>query len=247
MDSIPINLTSKNNVTIDLNTNALPKSFISALIGKPGSGKTSYIRTILTNPHLYLAKYDYVYIVSPSTCEYKDICDEKQLITTLNINWIAEKINNINTNDKDKNINVLFILDDVISQVKDAVKDETFISFFLNRRHILWNGNVSIILTSQKYTMIPAKLRSSINWIVMFKMNPLDLEIIRTEAVFNLTKKEWNMAFKSMFEKEYGFVQFDVDNQILFHKFLEIRNGACKTGFISNPADNISINQNIKH
>ena len=219
VDDIEMNKPLFEAVTLKLSTDCIPNSFIACLIGKPGSGKTTYLRTVLTNPNLYLGKFDYVYIISPSIAQYRDICDEKQMNPVLDIKWIADKINTINKNDKDKSINILFVLDDVISQVKDLSKNDDFISFFLNRRHICWNGTVSIFLVAQKYTMVPCKLRSNITWLVLFNMSQIDIDKIREEHVVAYNKKQWLNAFQVAYKNQYGFIQFDVENKLIFHKF----------------------------
>ena len=48
-------------------------SFISGIIGRPGSGKTFLIRELLMNKELYYKFFDYVYIFSPSLIEGLDL------------------------------------------------------------------------------------------------------------------------------------------------------------------------------
>lgn len=219
MDPIKINITKKQEILIDTELDCVPRSSITCLVGRPGSGKTSYLRTVLTNPHLYLGKLDYLFIISPSAHEYKDLCPPQQMCTELSMSWVSDKINMVNKVDKDAGLRILFILDDVVGSMKDLERDKTFISFFFNRRHICWSGNVSIMFTTQKYTAIPSKIRSAVNWLVICRTNMLELNKIYDEQVSGYTKKEWEKEFENIFTGEYSFAQFDINCQKLFNNF----------------------------
>jgi len=53
----------------------------------------------------------------------------------------------------------------------------------MNRRHLVLNGTVSIIIVSQKYTLIPARLRSNASWLILFQLNPIDFENVYKDAI----------------------------------------------------------------
>lgn len=76
----------------------------------------------------------------------------------LDFDWIALKI--IRFRNNEEYVNLLFILDDVISDLFKQCKD--IMDFIFNRRHLLKNGMISIILTSQKYSFVPTCIRSNI-------------------------------------------------------------------------------------
>ena len=54
-------------------------------------------------------------------------------------------------------------------------------ALIFNRAHLLENGMVSIILTSQYYKCIPLKFRSSLSSTFIFSVSPKDLGIIEEE------------------------------------------------------------------
>lgn len=88
-------------------------------------------------------------------------------------------------------MNVLFILDDVVGDIKKRENDVDLIALFFNRRHLISNGTVSIMMVTQKYTLIPARIRSAANWLVLFRLNPIDFENVYRDVII-LDNKMWN-------------------------------------------------------
>ena len=70
--------------------------------------------------------------------QYKDVDDiEKQLV------------NKLSTKDQQAtSINMLIIMDDIIGDIKAYENDQMQTQLFFNRRHLLANGTVSIIIVS---------------------------------------------------------------------------------------------------
>lgn len=79
--------------------------------------------------------------------------------------------------------NVLVVLDDVVGAIKKAEFDPRLAQLVMNRRHIIFNGTISLIMVTQKYTLIPARIRSNANWLVLYQLNPMDLETAYRDAV----------------------------------------------------------------
>ena len=78
---------------------------------------------------------------------------------------------------------MLFIFDDVVGQIKKLETSPQLAQLYLNRRHLLTNGTISLITVSQKYTMVPSRLRSNMSWLIFFKLNPNDIEAIYRDVV----------------------------------------------------------------
>lgn len=89
-----------------------------------------------------------------------------------------------------KRMNILFIFDDVVSEIKRMEYDQRTIALFFNRRHLLENGTISIMLVTQKYTLIPARIRSNANWFILFRLNPVDFENVYKDVIM-FDKKRW--------------------------------------------------------
>jgi len=70
----------------------LPENFCSAIIGKPGSGKSFLIRNLLLNPKLYYKYFNFVYIFSPNNLDDK-ICQFKNnWFNTFDVDFIYQRI-----------------------------------------------------------------------------------------------------------------------------------------------------------
>ena len=91
------------------------------------------------------------------------------------------------------------MLDDVIGPIKAIQNDPYLAQLFFNRRHLVANGVVSIILVTQKYTMIPARIRSNASWLILFRLNPLDFDNVFNDAFTGSAKR-----FKELLNFVYG-------------------------------------------
>lgn len=60
-------------------------------------------------------------------------------------------------------------MDDVVSSMKNFNHPD-FIAIFYNRRHLLTEGTISFIVTTQKWNLIPTFIRVAFNMIVLFPL-----------------------------------------------------------------------------
>ena len=119
----------------NLTNDIFPSHFTSIILGKPGSGKTSLLKFILKSEDLLFKKFDFVFIITPSAIEFKSLFLPKHNFTSsLNWLWIYNKINTINKFYSSEYINVLFIFDDMISDLKLSERDGNLAKFIFNRR-----------------------------------------------------------------------------------------------------------------
>jgi len=173
-----------------------PPNFNCCIIVKPGSGKTTLLRQIMLDPNLLFQKYEYIFIMSPSIEEYPFILNENNVTNKFDLNWIYSRLKGIKSI---THVNVLLIIDDFIGQIHKQIYNPYLISLFYNRRHLVENGTLSIILTSQRYMQIPIQIRSTLNIIILFKLNFKDLEKIWIEHI-SLSKKQFiSLALKDKF------------------------------------------------
>ena len=191
------------------------QGFVLGLIGKPGSGKTYLIKELLGKT--FTDKFSYLLLCSPSNHEYKELVPESQSSNTFEIGWIYKMLNMINLSQQgSKNKNVLLVIDDCISDIKDKQKDTKLSALFFNRRHLLWgDGIISIVITSQKYTMIPARFRSCLTNLVLFSISPFDMQKIFEESIVKFTKTQWVTLINTVYEKEHNYLEIDIDKQLI--------------------------------
>ena len=95
-------------------------------------------------------------------------------------------------------MNVLIILDDVVGSIKKSEFDPRLAQLVMNRRHLVLNGTVSIIIVSQKYTLIPSRVRSNANWLIVYQLNPADFEAIYRDAIVH-SAAAWRGILKFVF------------------------------------------------
>ena len=94
--------------------------------------------------------------------------------------------------------NYLLVLDDVVGEIKRNEYNPLLAQLFLNRRHLVANATVSIIVVSQKYTLIPGRVRSSASWIISFRLNPNDFEALYRDVVM-LQPEQWEAMLQFVF------------------------------------------------
>lgn len=88
-------------------------------------------------------------------------------------------------------------------------------SLFFNHRHLLWNGRISLIVTTQKYTMLPARFRSTITDLVMFGISPFDSDKIWSESIIKYTKQEWKEMVAQLFTCSFKALYLNIDTQTI--------------------------------
>ena len=137
-------------------------SFVYAIIGKPGSGKTALYENFLTSEEFYLDKFDKVLFLSPTYNEKLQF-DDDNWNQQLDIEWVMEKIADAEGG------NILVVIDDLIGKIHDNRNEQGFLSLFYNRRHIKENGMISLIIVTQKYILIPTNLRNILTGLFIFK------------------------------------------------------------------------------
>ena len=115
----------------------------------------------------------------------------------------------------------LIIFDDMICELNKPKHLQVLMKLIYNRRHL----GFYIIITAQKYNMLPKKLRVSLankGFLVLFKtQNKKELEDIHSEII-DLNKNEFEQILEYVFpeEERYNFlyVRFDKPLSQQFHK-----------------------------
>lgn len=157
------------------------QGFIGVIIGKPGSGKSWLIGQLLKHKDALYKRFDKVLFLSPHSIGDLDLHDDVKN-DTLNIPWVYERIRFYKN--RKKVSKVLVIIDDLISSVKKDERNMELIDFIYRRRHIVEGVQISILFTSQKYSMFPAKFRSNIDFLAFFNLPADDFKQIMNQQIF---------------------------------------------------------------
>ena len=191
-----------------------PSSFFMIVIGKPGSGKTTIIEEMLLNTALLNEKFDYILIFSPYKLKnIPDVVENENFFQILDIEVLFNKISSINNNENAQNL--LIILDDYVGYIHKMISDPRLVSLFYNRRHILKKGVISIIITSQKFILIPPQIRTCINSMIIFQLNQSEYQSIRKDVCAWLDIPRIN----KLLQNQYDFITFNLKDGYLYKNF----------------------------
>lgn len=212
----------KNEGITDFATDIFPPHFLMTICGKPGSGKTTLLKFLLQSDKFFFKKFDYVFIISPSALEYESLfLPATNYSKKLDWNWINSKLMPLQNNPT--YFNILFILDDVISDLYTNRYSKDIMDFIFNRRHLLkGKGMISMVLTSQKFTRIPTEIRSCSNLIIFFKLNNICFKKMYEDIIF-ADKDKFDLILKLFSKEEQIFVIYRIDNNKFYKKFDQIK------------------------
>lgn len=212
----------------DFETQIFPKHFLLGIAGKPGSGKTTLLKHLMRHDTFFFKKFDYVFIISPSVDEYKYFfLPPENLTKDLNLDFLnkcIKKTRDYMNKNKIDYMNILFILDDVITTLMEMNNSKDILAFIFNRRHLLNidgkdRGSVSIIITTQKFNKLSTSIRACLNCIIFFKLNPIDYAKLYEDVIYS-EKTEFESVIKLLDDYEYSnFLIYRVDINKYFLNF----------------------------
>lgn len=201
----------------------LPKRFSMYICGSPASGKTSLWTSLLLShptkkkpktPRYYYKFFENIDIISGSLATLpvqKFGLPENQLHNKYSDELLTDIVRDIR---EDENYNSLIVLDDVI---RDLTRSKILTSVILNRRHITQNpaedemASLSLMITSQKFNMLPLSLRCNMSHIIVFKTtNNAELRAIKDELMCDLNPKQQDDILELAWSEPYSFLFIDV-------------------------------------
>ena len=197
-------------------------NFFMLISGKPQSGKTSLILNLICKSNkVYNKKFDRIYIFSPSLITLKDDPFEElpdnQKFNELTPQDLEQVLNDIsNTGEK-----ILFIMDDVVNDMKKAGVLAILNKMLMNRRHLAGaGGSASFIITTQIYNKIPITLRKTATQVILYSTkNKKEIDTIFDELIL-IPKEDYYQILKYCFDKKHNFIYIDVNkaHDKMFHK-----------------------------
>ena len=205
--------------------------FAWLIVGKPRSGKTNLLLNLTTKAHKNLnRKFDKVYLWSPSIATMEsnpfELLPDEQKHEQLTL----QNLQSVLTEIKDSSEKILFVLDDVIADMRGkgrAELENLLHKVFFNRRHLAGkSGSVSIIATSQTYNKIGPKLRRTASHLTFFEnKNKKELETIFDEVIL-IPKKEFYDVLRYVYDKPFQFLYIDTtlrDDRMMYKNFNQLQ------------------------
>jgi hypothetical protein len=226
---IPVFLCDSNAVGDHLNEHPLTELLnvygFLCLIGRPGSGKTSFAISLITqtNPKIYKKTHHHIIILMPSNSIGSlkknpfDVLPEENIYNELDDTSLSEIYNKIDTYSKDDEKTLLFIDDMTADLKKTQFIILTLKKLIYNRRHLKLN----IIITAQSYVNMPLDIRKCITNLIMFKPPKKEMEIVFNETIEN-GKDKFIDIMKLTYDSKHNFLFINIPSQRMFKNWDEI-------------------------
>lgn len=214
------------------------KSFFMIIVGKAGSGKTTFLLNMLTSKganRIYRKVFDKICLVMPANSRHsiKDdpfdgiapdqIFEEFGTPVIDKVRDIRAEFDEMAKKDMQKkkpkrNRNQLLILDDVTAYLKQKENMKALVELATNRRHM----KLSIVLLVQFLKAIPRPVRFQITDVVFFKpSNRLDLKII-SEEYSNLEKEDFDELMRFVYTDSHDFLFISKDTDTYYKNLQKI-------------------------
>ena len=197
------------------------------ICGRPGSGKTSLLVSMLTGKgknKVYRKCFDNVIVCMPTNSRQslkKNIFEhhpENKLFDELNlesINKIYEMLEDSVSEDPKKN--TLLILDDVGASLKRKEILHKLKTILFNRRHL----RCHIVCLIQSYISLPLEIRKLSSNVIMFKPSKVEAENFFRE-LFETKHDMMDKIIKYAYKKLGDYIFLNVDSQKFYKDFDEL-------------------------
>ena len=178
------------------------------IIGKPQSGKTTFLYSLFKSKHLLKMVYHKMFLFQPhqSRQNMKD-----NIFSNLPEDRLYDEFTLENLNDMmsklDKGCNAL-IFDDMTAYLKDKAVAKKLREIVFNRRQ----HHISIFFLVQNYYSVPRDIRKVFNNLIVFRCSKMEMKTIFDEVVE--TKKD-NMldVMKIVFDKPHQYLFVNLESQ----------------------------------
>jgi KaiC/GvpD/RAD55 family RecA-like ATPase len=191
----------------------------TAIFGRPGSGKTSTLISLLAQKgkdRIYNKVFDFVYVIMPSQSRNslkKNIFEkhaEERLFDELTLENLQKIFKAVEENSLNKKTS-LVIYDDVGASLKN-----NDIQFFLkemsfNRRHL----KLVQIFLIQSWLSIPLSIRKLFSNLIIFKPNKIEWEKVVEETIEQ--EKDIALGLLDLYKNPHDYLFINVTNQKIFY------------------------------
>ncbi len=201
-------------------TSYLNNHSTNLLLGKPKSGKSSLLWSMLKDKRMLNKVFDNVYLFQPSHSRasiknniFKRHPEDK-MFEELNYEDLDEVIERIRGTDPKENNVIIF--DDQSAYLKNKETLRLFKELIFNRRHL----RTSIYFLNQTFFSVPKELRRLFSNIFLFKVSRNEMKNLFEEVVEQDHVKElMPQISKLVFDKPYQYLFINTDNQKFYKGF----------------------------
>jgi hypothetical protein len=188
------------------------------IIGKPQSGKTSFLYSLFKSKKLMKSVYNRIFLFQPqkSRNSMKDQLFEKGIpedrkFDELTFENLVDVSNNLH-----EGCNVI-IFDDMTAYLKDNEIQKKLKEMVMNRRH----NHISLIFLVQTFKSVPLQVRKLFNNLIVFKCSVNEMKDIFEELVEG-RKNEMLDVMKLVYDKPHQYLFINLDSQRMFKDFDEL-------------------------
>lgn len=207
---------SSNDTSFQLaNDSLVQPPFQMVVVSPTNSGKSTMIVNLITRKQFGYADYfTRVRVWSESLCTDNiwQVLTDKQLGDSFD-EYDEEKIREVWDEQKERVLSEgrekhreLWIFDDMVSNLKKGsggTKSNVIMDLYMRGRHT----NISIIVTSQSYKMMPTTTRKNARWLILFQITNLEeLKAIYNELGIEPTFRDFRQMCAKVWEHKYAFV-----------------------------------------
>eukprot|EP01031_Cornospumella_fuschlensis_P042171 gene42171-51495_t len=197
----------------------------SLVVGKQGSGKTSFVLNLLTDKHGYKGRFDKIFVFLPGTSlsnvqgsPYEKL-DKEQIFDELDFESLSLVYEDVKeraeaNRDVQRKQRSLIIFDDVSSEFKNKSIQQLFKRIVKNQRHLY----VSSIFIMQSYFDMPKQLRQLCNNLFLFKMSKAVMHSIFEELI-ELAKSRYDELIKFAYDDPHAFLAINMNNGNIYKGF----------------------------
>lgn len=197
------------------------RSFFALILGRPGTGKSSFIKSSIIDRRMLNKVFERIYIVIPENSmasfgennRFAELPDD-QIFNDLDIdiiNELDEKVKENRANDW----RTLIIFDDVQGKLKGQC-EKKLLEMAANRRHL----RLSMMITAQNYRRVPRDVRLVASDLFTFNLSNGNYQMIFEELI-NLDKRHYDSVIttykKFLKEKRSkAFLYFNLEANAIF-------------------------------
>lgn len=212
---------------LSFHTERIPKPpFRLIMVAQSHSGKTTCVMNMITKPSMYGSYFgNRIHIFSRNILsDAAFMCLNEEILGNSWDGYLPHLLEDIY--DKQKKLveeegktlsnTKLIILDDVISDIYSRNKPSVLSTMFMMCRHV----NISIILTSQQYKLLPKPIRVNCSSLICFRIhNNEELRNIFNEHGGVLSYKQFEIILSHCWQGRYSFMYCELANSTPMYRF----------------------------